>query len=253
MRRAAFTVALLLAGSAFAAPPLFKGSTESKWTIDKGTSKVGTLTVLTSATGTRAEFRAASGPATVFLGGQSKVWMRSAGGDVELTSANATSAEAVVAPSLLLPFTTSPSDAVQMKNGAVASYSYRGAKALYTNDANGPAKVEITSGSTRYTLVRTSLSTSHADASNFEVRPKKGAASRLARLSGDLLGSSDTNVSATAGGRGAGTKGLTLKDGGDYAAVAKVENRDAGWKPKLDAALEEFQKDGKIGKARENQ
>lgn len=253
MRRAAFASALLLAVSAFAAPPLFKGSTESKWTVARGSSTAGTLTVLTSGSGTRAEFRAASGPATIFLGGQGKVWMRTASGDVELATISAETPASIVAPSLLLPFTTTPSDAVQAQSGNVSSYSYRGQKATYTYDAKGPARVEIASAGGKYTLTRTSMATSRADASNFEVRPKKGAASRLARLSGDLLGSSDTNVSATAGGRGAGTKGLKLKDGGDYAAVEKVETRDAGWKPKLDAALEEFQKDGKVGKARENQ
>jgi len=100
---------------------------------------------------------------------------------------------------------------------------------------------------------RTSLSTSSADASNFTIRPKKTAASKLARLSGDLLGPSDTSVAATAGGRGVGTKGLKLNDGGDYSAVEKLENRDAAWKEKMGSALSEFQKDGKVGKSRENQ
>ncbi len=253
MRRAVFAAASLLAVSAFAAPPLFRGATESKWTVAKGSSNAGLLTVLTSGSAARAEFRAASGPVTVYLGGQGKVWLRTANGDVELSTISATTTESVVAPALLLPFTTAAADSVQTKDGHVSSYSFRGAQATYTHDAKGPSKIEIISGGSQYTLTRLSISASNADASNFDVRPKKGAASRLARLSGDLLGSSDTNVSATAGGRGAGTKGLKLKDGGDYAAVAKVENRDAAWKTNLEAALDEFQKDGKIGKARENQ
>jgi hypothetical protein len=46
---------------------------------------------------------------------------------------------------------------------------------------------------------------------------------------------------------------LKLNDGGDYSAVEKIENRDAAWKEKLSTALTEFQKDGKIGKSREDQ
>ena len=110
-------------------------------------------------------------------------------------------------------------------------------------------KIEVN----QYTLTRTSLTSSNADASNFAVRPMKSASSRLARLSGDLLGPSDTSVAATAGGRGVGTKGLKLNDGGDYGAVEKLENRDAAWKEKLATALTEFQKAGKIGKSREEQ
>jgi len=88
------------------------------------------------------------------------------------------------------------------------------------------------------------------DAALFTVRPKKAAASRLARLSGDLLGPSDKSVSATAGGRGVGGSGLKFADGGDYNALEKLEARDAGWKATIAAALGEFQKDGKVGKER---
>ena len=53
-----------------------------------------------------------------------------------------------------------------------------------------------------------------------------------------------------AGGRGAGTTGLKFSDGGDYRAVEKVENRDSSWGKQMDDALAEFQKDGKVGKGR---
>lgn len=209
-----------------AATPLFHSATESKWSVHKGSAQIGTVTLLTSASGTaRAEFRPTKGAVTTFLGdSKGTVWQRTGSGDVEVK--NAETPEAIAASALL----------------------FKG-DAKVSSDAKGPSKIEAD----KYTLTRTSLSSSNADAATFAVRPKKGASSRLAALSGDLLGSSNSNVAATAGGRGAGEKGLKLKDGGDYSAVEKLENRDAKWKQKLDGALEEFQKDGKVGKARENQ
>ena len=208
-------LAILMAASAAGT------GTESKWTVTKGATSLGTFTVLTSASGaSRAEWRGAGKSATtVFLKNGDKMWLRSTGGDVELSTVKTSSVENDVAPFLLI-----------------------------VNPANYK-KIEAK----QYTLVRTSMTASNADASNFTVRPKKGASSRLASLSGDLLGPSDTSVAATAGGRGVGTKGLKLSDGGDYGAVEKLENRDAAWKEKLDTALTEFQKDGKIGKGREEQ
>lgn len=214
------------ASALVAAQPLFTAATESKWSVQEGKSTLGTVTLLTSASGARAEFRPKSGPVSTFLGGEGKVWQHVSGGDVEVSTQKAT-AESIVASALL----------------------YRQSNAKYSNDAKGPSKVQIDG----YTATRLSLTSSSADASNFTIRPKKSATSRLARLSGDLLGPSNTNVSATAGGRGAGNTGLKLKDGGDYVAVEKLEKRDAAWKKKLDSALDDFQKDGKVGKARENQ
>jgi len=237
-----------------AAVALIGGNTESKWTVTKGKATVGTITLLTSPNGTRAEWKAAGQPTTIiFLGGSGKVWMRTAGGDVELATISKSNIENMIAPALLLPFTTSTADVVESKDGKPTAYSYRGSKASYGYDAKGPSKIDVKSAGQTYTLTRTSLTSSNADASNFAIRPKKGAASRLARLSGDLLGPSDTSVAATAGGRGVGTKGLKLNDGGDYSAVEKLETRDAAWKEKLESALSEFQKDGKVGKSRENQ
>ena len=207
--------------AALMAAAITAGNTESKWTVTKGSTNLGTFTVLTSASGaSRAEWRAAGKSATtVFLKNGDKLWIRSTGGDVELSTLSASKVEYDVAPTLLVADPT-----------------------MYK-------KIEVK----QYTLTRTSLTSSNADASNFAVRPMKSASSRLARLSGDLLGPSDTSVAATAGGRGVGTKGLKLNDGGDYGAVEKLENRDAAWKEKLATALTEFQKDGKIGKSREEQ
>lgn len=252
-----FAAAVLVAAAAHAAPALFPAATQSNWSVTKDGKAVGTITLLTSPNATRAEYRASGGKsqaATVFLGGQNKVWLRVTGGDTELESMNATTAENLVAPALLLPFTISPSMKVDVKDGKPSSYAYRGATATYKYDAKGPSVVEIASpDGGKYTLTRTSLATSNAAAETFTIRPKKSAGSRLARLSGDLLGSSDSSVSATAGGRGVGHEGMKLADGGDYASVEKIEKRDAAWRAKLDAALAEFQKDGKVGKERENQ
>ncbi|HYS56420.1 MAG TPA: hypothetical protein VER58_21890 [Thermoanaerobaculia bacterium] len=207
-------LAVLMAAAAVGA------NTESKWTVTKGSTNLGTMTLLTSASGARAEWRGAGkSTTTVFLSSGGKVWLRTTGGDVELSTINSSNVENVVAPMLLAA------------------------------DPSVFKKIEVKA----YTLTRMSLTPSNADASNFAVRPKRSASSRLARLSGDLLGPSDTSVAATAGGRGVGTKGLKLSDGGDYGAVEKLENRDAAWKEKLSSALDEFQKDGKIGKSRQEQ
>lgn len=229
MRSFLGVVVLLTATAAVAAPqPLFPGATESKWKVAKGTTAAGTVTLLTSATGVRAEYRgtAAKAPVVIFLGGQGKVWVRESGGDVEVASFQG-GAEKTFVPALV----------------------YNDAKAKYKKDDKGVSEVQAGG----YTLTRTSLGTSKAAAENFAVRPKKGASARLASLSGGLLGPSQSNVSATAGGRGVGTKGLKLADGGDYAAVESIENRDAAWAGKMDDALAEFQKQGKVGKSREEE
>jgi hypothetical protein len=205
---------------------LFNTPTESKWTVTKGGAAAGTVTLLTSNNSVRAEYRAtAKSPVVVFLGGtDGKIWVRESGGDVALASFNG-GAEKSFVPALL----------------------FTDATAKYTKDAKGASQVDVNG----YVLKRSSLSTSNADASNFAIRPKKGAASRLALRSGGLLASSSSTVSATAGGRGVGTKGLKLADGGDYAAVESIENRDAAWAENLSDVLAEFQKEGKVGKGRE--
>jgi hypothetical protein len=238
----------------FATMTIVGSGTESKWTVTKGSTTLGTITLLTSNNGTRAEWKASGQPATtVYLGGNDEVWLRTTGGDVQLATISANSVENAVAPALLLPITTSTAAKINTKDGKTTSYDYRGSKATYTYDTKGVNKIEVKSGGQTYTVTRYLLSSSNADASNFTIRPKKGAASRLARLSGNLLGPSDTSVSATAGGRGVGTKGLKLNDGGDYDAVAKLENRDAAWHARLDSALASFQKNGKVGKNGRNE
>lgn len=251
-RRLWLSSVVLLAVNTFAAPALFRSPSESRWTVSEGKRAAGTLTLLTGTTGSRAEWRASDkAAATVFIGTNGHVWVRGSGGDTDLASTPPDSIANVVAPALLLPFTTSPTDKVESAAGRTTSYSYRGAKAAYQHDARGPSRIEIFQGTTHYTLTRTSMSASNADAGTFAVRPKASAASRLSRLSGDLLASSDTSVAATAGGRGAGHAGLKLNDGGDYDQVAKLEKRDAGWKSQMDTALSTFQKEGKVGRERE--
>lgn len=246
--RKAVLLALLVAATAWAAPPLFPGATESKWTLTKGGAAAGTVTLLTSATGTRAEYRAAAkAPVVVLLGGNGKLWVRETGGDVELSSKSA-GVEKSVLPALLLPVTTTAADKVDAKDGKIASYAFGSSKAAYKSDAKGPLEIEVTAGGTKYVLKRTAQSTSNADKSNFAIRPKAAAGSKLARLSGDLFGSSDTSVSATAGGRGVSGKGMKLNDGGNYDALLAVETRDEKWAANMDTALEEFQREGKVGK-----
>jgi len=244
---------VFLAATSVGMQPLFTGATESKWTVTSAGKTAGTITLLTSPNASRAEWKKdAKSPAAVYIGTNGKIWMRATGGDVELSTISATTPENMSVAALLLPY-----DAVNRQltigEGKVMTYTYRGGKAAYRYDAKGPSSVDVTFGGQTYTLTRSSFGTSNADASNFAVRPKKGAASRLAALSGSLLGPSDASVSAGAAGRGAGEKGLKLKDGGDYDAVLKLENRDAKWHAKLDDALADFQKQGKVGKERENQ
>jgi hypothetical protein len=244
-------VVLMSVGGAIAAPPLFTGSTESKWSVTRGGGPAGSVTLLTNGSAAvRAEYKSASNaPAVIFLGSKGKVWVRASGGDVELSAYNGAPEKSLV-PALLLPFTTTSADRTQTKSGKTSQYTYGGSKASYDYDSKGPAAVTVTASGSTWTLTRTSFAEKAADASLFTVRPKSTAASRLARLSGDLLGPSDNSVSATAGGRGVSGSGLKFADGGDYAALEKLENRDAKWKEKLDEALAEFQKDGKVGKER---
>jgi hypothetical protein len=218
-----------------AASPLLSPGTESKWKVMKGAAQLGTITVLTSANATRAEWKVSEkATSEVFIGTGAKSWMRATGGDIELSTLKAGMPERAVIPALLAPYGGSSDAKVE-------------------SDAKGANKITIKSGSDTYTLTRTSIGSSNADASNFAVRPKSGSASRLAALSGNLLGPSDTSVAATAGGRGVGTKGLHLTDGGDYDAVEKLENRDAHWHSKLDTTLSDFQKKGKVGRDRGDQ
>ena len=207
-------IAIAAAALLMAAAP---NGTESKWDVKKGSTTVATVTLLRAGSGQRAEWKTSAKAAPIVLiAAEGTLWIRESGGDVQSKDYKG-GIETSIVPGI-------------MKSGEKA------------------AKVDLAGG---YVATRTSLVSRNIDASEFTVRPKKTATQRLARLSGDLFGSSTTSgASATAGGRGAGGSGLKLKDGGDYDQLTKLENRDAAWKTKLDAALAEFQKDGKVGKER---
>jgi hypothetical protein len=211
MKRIVMAVAALALLAAAPTP-----GTESKWEVKKGKATVATVTLLRSGANSRAEWKAnAKAAPIVLLSGQGTLWVRQGGGDVESKDYKG-GAETSIVPGL-------------MKNG------------------DHDAKLALAGG---YTATRLSLTKVSLDPATFTIRPKKGAAQRLARLSGDLFGPTSSSASATAGGRGVGGSGLKLKDGGNYDALTKLEDRDAGWKTKLDGALTEFQKDGKVGKER---
>jgi hypothetical protein len=247
-----FVVLTLTSGAALAAAPLMKSAGESKWSVTRAGREIATVTLLANGmSGSRAEWKnGLREPATIFLGGNGKVWVRGSGGDVELSADPGNGVEKIVVPALLLPFTTSSTDKVETPEGKPWSYSYGTSHARYQHDARGVSRIDVTAGGSPYLVTRQTATDKTMDAALFTVRPKRAAASRLARLSGDLLGPSDKSVSATAGGRGVGGSGLKFADGGDYNALEKLEARDAGWKEKLSAALGEFQKDGKVGRER---
>lgn len=248
MRRATVLLAVLaLAAISYAATALFNAPAESKWTVTSGGKQVATITLLTDGRSVRAEWKGNSGPATVFLGANEKTWVRSEGGDIELSSYKS-GVDRSVAPALLLPYTTTPTDRIATEKGKPSSYSFLTSKATYAWDKSGVASVQVSTGGSAYTLSRQSVGKlSSNDASLFAVRPKKRAASTIASAAGNLFGTSNTNVSATAGGRG--VSGFKLADGGDYAAVDKILTRDDEAKDKLPDALEKFQEEGKVGRA----
>ncbi|HEY5611708.1 MAG TPA: hypothetical protein VIL97_10895, partial [Thermoanaerobaculia bacterium] len=162
----------------------------------------------------------------VFLA-DSKIWVRAVGGDLELAAYKG-GIEKTLAPALL----------------------YVDPDGAYRSDAAGPAAIDLTSSGKKYLFKRTAIGAPVSqDASLYEVRPKKGSAMKMARLAGDLFDTSDSKAAATAGGRGVG-KGTAFSDGGDYAAVDGIEQRDAAWSEKLEEALAEFQQEGKVGPSR---
>lgn len=249
MRRAFWSFAVLgVAVALFAAPPLFTTASESAWDVASGGKSVGTIILLGDGRSVRAEWSAGKGAPVVFIGTDGKVWVKAAGGDIELAQYKG-SIERAIVPALLLPFTTGPKDTAEVKAGKVSSYLYGGAAATYTWDAKGPAAVEVRSGEATYTLTRkTAGKPKSSDPSLYAVNPKRGAGAKLGRLAGNLLGPADKSVSATAGGRGV-EKGARFKDGGDYDALEKLETRDEEWAAKLADELEKFQKEGKVGGA----
>lgn len=253
----AFTssIAVLLASAVVAvASPLYPTATESTWSVKSGTQSVATVTLLADATRARAEWTPASGQAVTMIGVDRKIWVKATGGDLEFGKwGGANAVEKLVLPALLLPVTTSANDKVQSSGGKVASYAYGSTTAAYTHDAKGPASITVTSGGKSWTLTRKDAAkAAKLDPIAFEVRPKQGMSSRLARAAGGLLGPSDSSVSATAGGRGV-EKGAKFADGGDYDALEKLETRDEEWQESLPESLEKFQKEGKVGEFKEQE
>lgn len=247
MKRIAW-IAVLAAVVALAAPPLFESPSESTWAVSSQGKAVATVTLLTDGKNVRAEWKGSTAP-MVFVGTQGKIWLKQTGGDLELASAPA-GVERQVVPALLLPYLTTGKDKTTLASGKLSTYSWGTSSATYAWDAKGPATVEVKSGTKAWTLTRTKLGKpASSQATLFAVQPKKTAATRLASVAGGLLGPSDRSVSATAGGRGV-EKGAKFKDGGDYEALARLESRDEEWSKKLTAALETFQKQGKVGESR---
>lgn len=252
MRRATILLAVIAAAAVtYAATALFSTPTESKWSVTSGGKQVATMTVLTDGRSVRAEWKA-SGAAIVFLGGSDKAWVRGEGGDVEVATYKG-GAEKAVAPALLLPYLTSTTDKVTNDKGKPASYTFGSSKASYTHDAKGLlSSVAVTAAGTTYTVARLSIGKpTTSSASLYTIRPKKKAATAIASMAGGLFGSSSTNVSATAGGRG--VTGFKLADGGDYTAVDKILTRDDEAKEKIASELDEFQTEGRVGRAQGGQ
>lgn len=162
--------------TASAAPALFKVSTESTWTVTEDSARAGTIRLVTSAKGTRAEFRAVGkSPLTVILGGDNGVWLRAGRCDTDFATISAMTPAYTTLPALLLPF-TSGGDPMTRQDGKPAVYRYRGAIATYTYDAKGARTLDIRSGGRTYTLTRTSIRRSSADASEFSIHPRKPGA-----------------------------------------------------------------------------
>lgn len=252
MKRISIIVMLLLtAVGIVAAPVWFTSPTETKWSVTSGGKPVGTIVVMTNGKSVRAEWSGdPKTPKVLFLGSGEKIWVRSGTGDLELAEYRG-AVEKTIVPAILLPFTVSPSDKLTYEKGKTATYAYNAGtpmKTAYEYDAKGVSGATVTGGGKTYQLKRTSIAAGGSAASLYEVRPRKGAATKIARLSGDLFGPADRSVSATAGGRGV-DRGPAFADGGDYAALKKLEARDDTWKANLDAALTEFQNEGSVGQA----
>lgn len=255
MKRLIFAASLLAVASAHAST-LFSKPAESKWSVTTAGAPVATVTLLNDGTNARAEWRTSmKAPAITFIAANGKIWLKAAGGDVDFATTSGSGSERLIIPSLLLPATVTAKDKVTLTSGKVSTYTYTpgtAAKATYLHDVSGASSIDITAGGKIYKLTRTTFAAKKSDATLFAVRPKKGATSRISRLAGDLLGPSDSSVSATAGSRGV-ERGSEFADGGDYAALAALEARDAAWKKNLDSALAEFQRAGSIGQARGEQ
>jgi len=247
---------LLLAGLSASGATLFSKPAETKWNVTSASKPVGTITLLTDGSNARAEWKSsANSPATIYVATSGKIWMKAAGGDVELGTTTGAGVDRMIIPSLLLPATLNAKDKVTSIAGKISTYSFTlgsAANATYKHDTSGVSTIELSSGGKSYQITRTAFTSKKPDATLFAIRPKKGTTTRISRLAGDLLGPSDSSVSATAGSRGV-ERGAEFSDGGDYSALRVLEARDAAWKKNLDTALAEFQRAGSIGPARGDQ
>jgi len=250
-RLSSIVMCFLIAGAIFAAPGWFTSPTETKWSVTSAGKALGTIDLMTNGKSVRAEWSGdPKTPKVLFIGSDGKIWVRSGTGDLQLAEYRG-AAEKIIVPALLLPSTVSASDKLTFEKGKTATYAYNSgapARVTYQYDAKGVSAATVTSGGKTYQLQRTSMAPGGSSAALYEVRPRKGAATKIARLSGDLFGPTDRSVSATAGGRGV-DKGPAFADGGDYEALSKLEARDDTWKENLEAALTEFQDEGNVGAA----
>lgn len=247
MRTTTIALAALLVGSAGAeAATLFRTPTRTTWSVTQDGRANGTIQLATSGTMARADWSPAQGAAVTMIARDGKIWVRTSDGDVEL--ADARNAAGAFLPALLLPATPSSRDRAEETGGHVSSYTFGSSAATYTWDANAPSSVAVRTGSNQWQLQRTALNAGSIAAATFEVRAKQGRGSRLASMAGGLLGTSNREVSPTAGVSGVDPKGIKLQDGGDWAALEKAEQLKQKFADDEDA-LEDFQKSGGVGPA----
>jgi hypothetical protein len=138
MKRIVMAVALALL-ALFAAAAVTKG-TESKWEVKKGATKIATVTLLSNARSSRAEWQVdADSAPIVLIAAKGTLWIHQHGGDIESKDYKG-GIETSIAPAL-------------MKNAEHAS------------------KLTLAGG---YTANRLSLAHPIIDAEIFTIRPKKG-------------------------------------------------------------------------------
>jgi hypothetical protein len=222
-----FATAFAASASLWAAQPLFKSATESKWSVvDASKKPVATATLTTDGVKSRVDWTGTDGRTSVFIARDGKTYVRGNSGDLEL-GAYKGAEKALVAPLL---DTAAP-----------------GAKA--TADAKGPAAIAFSINAQKYTYTRTSVSKSTATEALYTVTAKT---SKLASLknsikgAGGLLGSSDSTASTSAAAKGV-DPATAMKYGVDLTAVDKLMAQDAQSQEARAVQLKKFQKDGKVG------
>jgi hypothetical protein len=246
MRRAPrFFAVLLLAAGALSAATLFPSANQSNWTVTQGGSTIGKLKMTTDGTKVRVDWTPSSGTASSFVAADGKIWTKGSGGDTDFNGYKDPVGRSVV-PVLLLPSLTAKSAKVSTSGSKVTSYNFEGVTAAYTYDAKGPQKIEISSGTKKYTVTRDSLTAGTGSmASFYEVKPKASKIAGLKGMAGSLLGPSDSSASASAGVRGMDDK-TAMEAGINLASVETLIAKDA---KAIDADLKKFQKEGKVGGA----